>query len=77
MRAFRFSIADCRVLSVPYEAAGRSSADVKDIAKIHLDEFDTKIAALTVMRATLAHLVKTCAGDARPDCPILASLADG
>ena len=27
------------------------------------------------MRATLAHLVDACAGDHRPDCPILADLA--
>lgn len=76
-RALGFSIADCRVLMALYEDAGRSSAEVKSIAKTHLDEIDAKIAALSEMRATLAHLVKTCAGDARPDCPILASLAQG
>ena len=27
------------------------------------------------MRATLAHLVRRCHGDARPDCPILSDLA--
>ena len=76
-RALGFSIADCRVLMALYEDAGRSSSEVKDVAQTHLAEIDTKIAALTEMRATLAHLVDTCAGDARPDCPILASLAEG
>ncbi|MBY4891865.1 Cu(I)-responsive transcriptional regulator [Jannaschia sp. EhC01] len=76
-RALGFSIADCRVLLALYEDAGRSSAEVKAVAETHLAEIDAKIEALTDMRATLSHLVETCAGDARPDCPILASLADG
>lgn len=76
-RALGFSIADCRVLLALYEDAGRSSAEVKAVAQTHLAEIDAKIAALTDMRATLSHLVETCAGDARPDCPILASLAEG
>lgn len=76
-RALGFSIADCRVLMALYEDADRSSAEVKAVAQTHLEEIDAKIAALTDMRATLAHLVKTCAGNDRPDCPILASLAQG
>lgn len=75
-RALGFSIADCRVLLALYEDAGRASSEVKEVAQTHLDEIDAKIDALTDMRATLAHLVQNCAGDARPDCPILASLAD-
>lgn len=76
-RALGFSIADCRILLALYEDAGRCSSEVKAVAKTHLAEIDAKIDALTEMRATLAHLVETCAGDARPDCPILASLAEG
>ena len=76
-RALGFSIADCRVLLALYEDADRSSAEVKAVAQMHLDEIDAKIAALTDMRATLSHLVATCAGNDRPDCPILASLAEG
>lgn len=76
-RALGFSIADCRVLLALYEDAGRSSAEVKAVAQTHLNEIDAKITALTDMRATLSHLVQTCAGDARPDCPILSSLAQG
>lgn len=76
-RALGFSIADCRVLLALYGDAKRSSSEVKSVAKTHLAEIDAKIAGLTEMRATLAHLVETCAGDARPDCPILASLAEG
>lgn len=74
-RALGFTIADCRVLLALYEDADRSSAEVKSLAKTHLTEIDSKIQALSEMRETLAHLVETCAGDERPDCPILASLA--
>jgi hypothetical protein len=36
---------------------------------------DAKIAELTAMRAPLGHLIESCAGDHRPDCPILEDLA--
>ncbi len=75
-RALGFAIADCRVLLALYEDGDRSSAEVKAVAQTHLNEIDAKIQGLTEMRETLAHLVQTCAGDDRPDCPILASLAD-
>ena len=73
-RALGFSIEDCRVLLALYEDDTRSSADVRAIAKRHLDEIEVKIADLNAMRNTLTHLVKTCAGDDRPDCPILDDL---
>jgi Cu(I)-responsive transcriptional regulator len=76
-RALGFSIADCRALLALYEDGARSSAEVKHIAQGHLREIDDKIRALTAMRATLAELVAACAGDARPDCPILEGLAEG
>ena len=38
-------------------------------------QIERKIRDLDEMRATLADLVAACAGDSRPDCPILASLA--
>ncbi len=36
---------------------------------------DAKIAELTAMRATVGHLIESCAGDHRPDCQILEDLA--
>ncbi|WP_425053800.1 Cu(I)-responsive transcriptional regulator [Psychromarinibacter sp. S121] len=74
-RALGFSIEDCRSLLALYSDEDRASAEVKEIAELHLDRIDKKIAELTEMRATLAHLVDACAGDHRPDCPILADLA--
>ncbi len=73
-RALGFSIEDCRSLLALYEDQSRASADVKEIAKGHLDLIDQKIAELQGMKATLGHLVACCAGDDRPDCPILDDL---
>jgi Cu(I)-responsive transcriptional regulator len=74
-RALGFPIEDCRALLQLYEDEQRSSSEVKRIAKGHLEQIETKIADLREMRDTLAHLVSACAGDDRPDCPILRSLA--
>ena len=74
-RALCFTIEDCRSLLKLYADTDRASAEVKQIAEEHLDRIDRKIAELTEMRATLSHLVDACAGDHRPNCPILADLA--
>lgn len=74
-RALGFSIEDCRNLMTLYEDRGRASSDVKAIASEHLVAIDAKLAELRQMRNTLADLVSSCAGDDRPDCPILADLA--
>ncbi|MBO9401975.1 Cu(I)-responsive transcriptional regulator [Shimia sp. R9_3] len=76
-RGLGFSIEDCRTLLALYEDQGRASADVKRVAERNLTEIDAKIADLQAMRATLSHLVERCAGDARPDCPILEDLGRG
>jgi len=75
-RALGFSIADCRNLLQLYGDNGRTSAEVKEIAQEHLRDVEDKIRDLQEMRATLAELISSCAGDHRPDCPILSSLAD-
>ncbi|MEM8631013.1 MAG: Cu(I)-responsive transcriptional regulator [Pseudomonadota bacterium] len=76
-RALGFSIEDCRMLMSLYRDSSRESAEVKRIAAGHLARIEKKIADLAEMRDTLAHLVRECAGDNRPDCPILKSLAAG
>ncbi|MEF3045900.1 Cu(I)-responsive transcriptional regulator [Pseudotabrizicola sp. L79] len=75
-RALGFSIEDCRTLLALYEDEHRESAQVKSLAEEHLQAIDAKISQLQSMRATLAHLVHCCAGDSRPDCPILKDLAN-
>ena len=74
-RALGFSIEDCRTLLALYEDDARASADVKRVAQDHLDRIEEKLAQLRSMRDTLTHLVHECAGDDRPDCPILQDLA--
>ena len=74
-RSLGFSVEECRALLALWEDRDRASADVKRLAKAHLDEIERKIAELEGMRATLSHLVDSCAGDQRPDCPILRDLA--
>lgn len=74
-RALGFSIEDCRTLLALYEDDARASADVKAVATEHLHQIEDKIAQLQAMRDTLNELVRCCAGDNRPDCPILKDLA--
>jgi Cu(I)-responsive transcriptional regulator len=74
-RALGFTIEDCRTLMALYDDDARESAQVKRIAQEHLRQIDDKIAQLQSMRATLDTLVSACAGDHRPDCPILEDLA--
>lgn len=76
-RMLGFSIKDCRSLLDLYQDETRSSAQVKAIAQEQLAQIDARIAQLHAMRSTLAHMVTCCAGDARPDCPILDDLAQG
>lgn len=74
-RSLGFSVEECRQLLSLYSDRDRASADVKAIAQEKLGEIDRKIAELTSLRRMLGHLVTTCHGDARPDCPILDGLS--
>ncbi len=76
-RALGFTIEDCRSLLALYEDKSRASADVKQIAQAQLDRIEAKIRDLEAMRETLSHLIENCAGDHRPDCPILEDLENG
>ncbi|MBU2360969.1 MAG: MerR family DNA-binding protein, partial [Alphaproteobacteria bacterium] len=73
-RALGFTIEDCRALTALWADSHRASADVRRIATDHLARIAVKIADLSAMKQTLSHLVSTCAGDDRPDCPILHNL---
>jgi len=75
-RGLGFSVDECSQLLSLYEDKGRQSADVKVIAQKHLTEIDEKIRELQELRSTLHHLVNTCQGDGRPNCPILEGLAN-
>lgn len=72
-RALGFTIEDCRNLLALWDDQDRASADVRTIAKEHLVQIESKIVDLQAIQETLTHLVKECAGDDRPDCPILSA----
>ncbi|MFN3936860.1 MAG: Cu(I)-responsive transcriptional regulator [Gemmobacter sp.] len=74
-RGLGFSIEDCRALLALYDDRHRASAEVKRIAEDHMRRIEEKIESLRTMHRTLAQLVEACAGDERPDCPILRTIA--
>lgn len=74
-RSLGFTIENCRTLLELYNDKSRASADVKKVAQKNLVEIEEKLAGLKAMRATLSHLIEECAGDQRPDCPILEDLS--
>ncbi len=75
-RGLGFSVEECRQLLSLYGDTHRASSDVKALASAKLGQIEQKIAELQSLKKTLTHLVKTCHGDARPNCPILDELAD-
>lgn len=76
-RDLGFSIEQIRTLLDLWQNRRRPSRTVKALAQAHLEEIEQKLRELEAMKATLAHLVYCCAGDDRPDCPIIETLAEG
>ncbi len=52
----------------------RASKEVKALAVQHLRTLENKILELQEMADSMRFLARTCAGDHRPDCPILSDL---
>ncbi len=75
-RKLGFPVGDVSRLLALWRDKQRSSAEVKQLARRHLQDIDTKIAELAALKATLADLVERCQGNERPDCPILLDLAE-
>lgn len=76
-RSLGFTIEECRSLLALYEDGSRASSDVRALSEGHLGRIRAKITELRAMEATLSDLIRACAGDHRPDCPILFDLAEG
>jgi len=74
-RDLGFSMPEIATLLGLWQDKQRASASVKQIAQAHIDDLTKRIAAMQAMQRTLQQLVGCCAGDARPDCPILDDLA--
>ncbi len=75
-RDLGFSVAEMRELLALWRDKDRASADVKRLALAHVAALDAKAAQIQAMSQTLRHLAETCTGDHRPDCPIIAGLAE-
>jgi len=76
-RDLGFSLEEVGKLLTLWQDRQRASADVKALARQHIDDLNRKIDELATLRDTLQELVEHCHGDHRPDCPILKDLASG
>lgn len=76
-RSLGFSVEQMRELLALWSDANRASGDVKRLALAHAAALDRKARAIVEMSGALRHLAERCEGDHRPNCPILAELADG
>ena len=75
-RDLGFSVAEIRHLLSLWRERDRPSREVKAIAEKHVADLDARIVEMQAMADTLRQLARCCAGDDRPDCPILADLAE-
>jgi MerR family copper efflux transcriptional regulator len=76
-RDLGFSLEEVGKLLTLWQDRGRASADVKALARQHVEELNQKIIEMTALRDTLQELVEHCQGNDRPDCPILKDLESG
>jgi Cu(I)-responsive transcriptional regulator len=74
-RNLGFSIEQIRELLELWQNRRRPSRLVKALAQAHIDELEVKVGELEAMKATLEHLVHSCHGDERPECPIIDTLS--
>ena len=73
-RDLGFSIAEITELLDLWRDKDRRSADVKALAQARVRDLRHKIAHLQDMADTLEDLANACAGNERPNCPILQRL---
>lgn len=76
-RGLGFSIEEIARLLSLWRDDARPSREVKALAEKHVADLDARIREMREMADTLRHLAHCCAGDDRPDCPILSGLANG
>lgn len=76
-RDLGFSVNEISALLDLWRDKGRHSADVKALAQARAHDLRHKIASLQSMAETLEQLAECCAGNERPDCPILKELGAG
>ncbi len=75
-RDLGFSVEQISELLALWCDRDRASANVKAMALAHVAGLKAKVAELQAIAQTLEHLAHHCHGNDRPDCPILADLAE-
>ena len=73
-RDFGFASSEIRELLDLQCDHSRRSADVKRLAEQHIAALQRRIADMRQMESSLQALAGACAGDHRPECPILQGL---
>lgn len=73
-RNLGFSVEEITRLLSLWRDRSRPSREVKAIAQKHVVDLDARIAEMQAMADSLRELATACAGDDRPDCPILRDL---
>ena len=75
-RSLGFSVKEIGRLLSLWRDRQRPSREVKAIAERHVADLEARIAEMRAMADTLRDLSRCCAGDDRPECPILTDLAE-
>ncbi len=73
-RDLGFPMDGIRELLALWSDRSRPSREVKRLALDHVGKLEARMRELQAMADTLRTLADCCAGDDRPDCPILADL---
>lgn len=75
-RSVGFPLRTIRQLLSLWQDPRRSNAQIKALAQRHFSELQERLRELTGMIGSLQQLIAACAGDGRPDCPILDDFAE-
>lgn len=76
-RELGFGLESIRAMLRMVDGGAVTCAEVRAVAKNHLDDVRSKIADLRRMERTLRSTVARCDGGQSPDCPIIETLYSG
>lgn len=74
-RDLGFSLEEVASLLALWRDRKRSSREVKRLAEAHIEDLERRMKEMRAVLRTLRELARSCHGDDRSDCPILADLA--
>jgi Cu(I)-responsive transcriptional regulator len=75
-RSLGFSVPQITELMRLWSDRNRSNAKVRKLALDHVEELEVKVTQLQEMIETLRRLARACKRGNRPECPIIAELAE-